>query len=60
MRMGDWKMVVKQGTPLLYNLADDIHEDNDIAAAHPDIISKMLQIVREQHIDNPNFKVTLP
>ena len=59
-RMGDWKMVVKQGTPLLYNLADDIHEDNDIAAAHPDIISKMLQIVREQHIDNPNFKVTLP
>lgn len=59
-RMGDWKMVCKSGTPLLYNLADDIHEDNDVAAAHPDIVSQMLQVVREQHIDNPNFKVTLP
>ncbi len=29
-RMGDWKMVVKKGTPFLYNLATDIHEDHDI------------------------------
>ena len=36
-RMGDWKMVVKKGTPFLYNLATDIHEDHDIAAGHPDL-----------------------
>lgn len=59
-RMGDWKMVVKSGNPLLYNLSDDIHEDKDVAALHPDIVARMLQIIRNQHIDNPNFKVTLP
>ena len=40
-RMGDWKMVVKKGTPFLYNLATDIHEDHDIAAGHPDIVKRM-------------------
>lgn len=59
-RMGNWKMVVKQGTPLLYNLADDIHEDTDVAASHPDIVAQMLQVIQKEHIDNPNFKVTLP
>ena len=29
-RMDDWKMVVKKGTPFLYNLKTDIHEDHDI------------------------------
>ena len=59
-RMGDWKMVVKSGKPLLYNLALDIHEDTDIASQHPDIVRKMLNVIHEQHIDNPNFKVTIP
>ncbi len=59
-RMGDWKLVVKKGTPLLYNLADDIHEDNDISAAHPDIVQQMIDIIHSQHTDNPNFTVTIP
>jgi arylsulfatase A-like enzyme len=59
-RMGDWKMVVKKGTPLLYNLADDIHEDNDIAAEHPDIVAKMLEIIHNEHTPNSNFYVTIP
>ncbi|EJX02827.1 arylsulfatase, partial [gut metagenome] len=37
-RMGDWKLVVKQGTPHLYDLVHDIHEDHDIAEEHPEII----------------------
>jgi arylsulfatase A-like enzyme len=59
-RMGDWKLVVKKGSPLLYNLADDIHEDNDISAAHPDIVQQMIDIIHNQHTDNPNFIVTIP
>jgi arylsulfatase A-like enzyme len=59
-RMGDWKLVVKKGTPLLYNLADDIHEDNDIAANHPDIVAKMIEIIHSQHTPNQYFSVTLP
>jgi arylsulfatase A-like enzyme len=59
-RMGDWKLVVKKGEPLLYNLANDIHEDNDISAEHPDIVAKMLSIIHSQHTDNPNFHVTIP
>lgn len=59
-RMGDWKLVVKKGKPFLYNLATDLHEDNDVAARHPDIVAQMKQIIREQHTDNPHFRVTLP
>jgi arylsulfatase A-like enzyme len=59
-RMGDWKLVVKKGTPLLYNLADDIHEDHDIAAEHPDIVARMVDIIHSQHTDSPYFFVTIP
>ena len=60
LRMGDWKLVVIKGKPHLYNLASDIHEDYDIASAHPEIVSKMIDIVLQQHRDSPDFKVTLP
>lgn len=59
-RMGDWKMVVKKGTPFLYNLKTDIHEDTDIALQHPDVVEKMKAIIFEQHTPNPYFSVTLP
>ena len=59
-RKGDWKLIVKQGTPHLYNLATDLHEDHDIAADHPDIVRELTEIAVEQHTDNPHFHVTLP
>lgn len=59
-RMGDWKLVVVQGTPRLYNLAEDIHEDNDLAAEKPEIVAQMVDIIKKEHVDNPLFKVTLP
>lgn len=59
-RMGDWKMVVKKGIPFLYNLAVDIHEDHNVVAEHPDIVMLMKEIIKEQHIPNPYFTVTLP
>jgi arylsulfatase A-like enzyme len=59
-RMGDWKLVVKQGTPYLYNLAEDIHEDHDVAAQHPDLVERMKDIIRREHRPNDLFPVTLP
>ena len=34
-------MVVKKGIPFLYNLATDIHEDNNVADQHPEIVEKI-------------------
>lgn len=59
-RMGDWKLIVKKGKPSLYNLKTDIHENNDIALQHPEIVEKMKAIIFEQHTPNQHFSVTLP
>ena len=59
-RMGDWKMVSKGGVPHLYNLADDLHEDCDLAAKYPDILRQMVEIAHSQHVESPHFKVTMP
>ena len=59
-RMGDWKLLVKKGTPYLYDLSNDVHEDHDIAAAHPDIVKQMKEIIKREHRDSDIFPVTLP
>ena len=59
-RMGDWKMVSKGGKPHLYDLSVDVHEDNDLAAQHPDIVKQMVEIAHSQHTDSPYFKITMP
>lgn len=59
-RQGDWKLFVHKGKCSLFNLADDIHEDHDVAAQHPEIVEKLKRIVYAQHVDSPYFKVTLP
>ncbi len=60
LRMGDWKLVVKNGACRLYDLATDVHEDNDIAAQHPEVVEAMKKIIYEQHTHNSMFNVTLP
>ena len=60
LRMGDWKLVVKGGTPHLYDLSKDIHEDKDVAGEHPEVVAKMVEIIHREHTDSPMFKVTLP
>ena len=60
LRMGDWKLVVKGGTPHLYDLSNDIHEDKDVAGQHPELVAKMVKIIHSEHTDSPMFKVTLP
>ena len=59
-RMGDWKLLVKKGTPYLYDLSNDVHEDHNIAAAHPDIVKQMKEIIKREHRDSEMFPVTLP
>ena len=59
-RMGDWKLLVKKGTPYLYDLSNDVHEDHNIAAAHPDIVKQMKEIIKREHRDSDIFPVTLP
>lgn len=59
-RAGDWKLIFKKGQPFLYNLADDIHEDNDIADRHPEIVRLLTRVALSQHTPNPHFSVTLP
>jgi arylsulfatase A-like enzyme len=59
-RMGEWKLVVKAGECKLYNLADDLHEDNDVSALYPDIVARMKQIIRQEHTESALFRVTLP
>lgn len=59
-RKGDWKLVVIKGVPHLYNLVDDIHEDNDVSAENPGIVKELVSIINKEHIDNPAFTVTLP
>jgi arylsulfatase len=58
--MGDWKMVVINGVPHLYNLSEDIHEDTDVAALNPGIVKEMIGIIRDNHTESPLFPVTLP
>lgn len=59
-RRGDWKLVVNRGKCELYNLVEDIHEDRDVAADHPDIVAALRNIVLREHTPNPLFEVTLP
>lgn len=40
-RVGDWKWVRSKRGNGLYNLADDVGENNDLSAKHPEIVQKM-------------------
>lgn len=59
-RKGDWKLISIRGKCHLYNLADDIHEDHDIASLHPDIVEQLKAIAYKEHTPSPHFKVTMP
>lgn len=60
LRMGDWKMVVKQGVPFLYDLSKDIHEDHNVAGEHPEQVRKMVNVILQEHRPSDLFKITLP
>lgn len=59
-RMDNWKLVVVNGVPRLYNLSTDLHEDYDISAIHPEIVERMVKIIKKEHVENKLFPVSLP
>ncbi|MDE6461743.1 MAG: arylsulfatase [Muribaculaceae bacterium] len=60
LRWGDWKMIVRQGNCELYDLATDIHEDNNVAAKYPEIVKQMKEFILKEHTPSQYFQVTLP
>lgn len=54
-RQGDWKAVRlnlisdRNGPIELYNLANDLGEEKNIADSHPDIVAKMAKIMENEH-----------
>lgn len=59
-RMDNWKLVVQRGNCKLYDLANDIHEDNDVAARYPEIVEQMKDIIKREHTNSNLFQVTIP
>lgn len=59
-RQGDWKLLVKSGNCELYNLAEDLHEDHNVAAEYPEKVKELKAIVMKEHVDSPLFPITLP
>ena len=59
LRVGDWKGVRNGvGTPLeLYDLAQDIGETTDVAAQHPDVVSRIEQMKDEAYVPSPDYRV---
>lgn len=60
-RVGDWKGVrLNVGDPSktrfeLYNLAEDVHEDNNVAAEHPDIVARLGSMMDNVRTENALF-----
>lgn len=59
-RKGDWKLIVEKGVCRLYDLATDLHEDNDVAAERPEIVKGLKEVIYREHTPSDLFKVTLP
>lgn len=59
-RMGNWKMVVRNGNVKLYDLSTDLHEDTDVSAQYPEIVRQMKDFIYADHTNNSLFQVTLP
>lgn len=61
-RMGDWKAVRnKPGNKVeLYNLANDIGEQNDLADKEPEVLAKMTELLTTARIDSDVFPLPKP
>ena len=59
-RKGNWKLVVKNGSCELFDLATDLHEDHDLSASYPDVVKELKNIIKQEHTESSLFKVTLP
>ncbi len=59
-RMGNWKAIRQpmfDGEVALYDLSQDLGEENDIAGQHPEIVAKAEQFMNEAHVPDPKWNV---
>ena len=56
-RRGDWKLfrASPDQPPELYNLAADVGETRNVAAAHPDTVATLLKLLTTARTDSPDF-----
>lgn len=56
-RAGDWKAVRNgRGAPLeLYNLANDIGESRNVAAAHPEVTARLARLMDQAYVPSPDY-----
>src|SRR5688572_23200350 len=50
-RQGDWKLLLDSGNPMLYNLANDIGERNDLASQRTDMVRKLFPLITQWEAD---------
>jgi arylsulfatase A-like enzyme len=50
-RQGDWKLLLDGPNPLLYNLANDVGERNDLANQRQDIVRKLFPLIGQWEAD---------
>ena len=57
-RVGDWKAIVQpSGSPLrLYNLAEDIGEEKDLAAEHPEVVAFARALMRASYAPSVRWR----
>ena len=65
-RKGDWKLVLYQvlnpekTTVELYNLADDIGEENNVADKYPEVVKELSELMKRARTDSKDFQFRLP
>ena len=61
LRHGDWKLIApKEKAPLLFNIAADPYEKNDLASTHPEKVAELEKLRKEQHAkDQPQLPADL-
>ena len=62
LRMGKWKAVrvpMLTGPIQLYDLSTDTGETRDLAAQHPDIVKRVVDLMAKEHVLDPNWKPQL-
>ncbi len=59
-RFGDWKAIrepMLTGPVKLYNLKDDLAEQNDLAATKPDLLERAIRFLDEAHVNDERWQV---
>ena len=59
-RMGKWKAYRRDGIfgeIELYDIENDIGEENNLAANHPEMISKINGIMEKEHGEHPRYRL---